>query len=93
MSIRRRTLMVIAAFAAFAAAVIIWAPTVGTTSISLARAFDRRVPWDANIDAQIFFVARLPRAGAWMLQVKRFFALVMLGVAEYYLIEMGKLLF
>lgn len=38
-------------------------------------------------------VARLPRAGAWMLQVKRFFALVMLGVAEYYLIEMGKLLF
>jgi len=26
-------------------------------------------------------------------QVKRFFALVMLGVAEYYLIEMGKLLF
>jgi len=38
-------------------------------------------------------VARLPRAGAWMVQVKRFFALVMLGVAEYYLIEMGKLLF
>lgn len=38
-------------------------------------------------------VVRLPRAGAWMVQVKRFFALVMLGVAEYYLIEMGKLLF
>jgi thiol:disulfide interchange protein DsbD len=38
-------------------------------------------------------IARLPRAGAWMVQVKRFFALVMLGVAEYYLIEMGKLLF
>ncbi|MFM8567663.1 MAG: cytochrome c biogenesis protein CcdA [Gemmatimonadota bacterium] len=38
-------------------------------------------------------VARLPRAGAWMLWVKRFFALAMLGVAEYYLIEMGKLLF
>lgn len=38
-------------------------------------------------------VARLPRAGAWMLWVKRLFALAMLGVAEYYLIEMGKLLF
>ena len=38
-------------------------------------------------------VARLPRAGAWMLWVKRHFALAMLGVAEYYLIEMGKLLF
>lgn len=38
-------------------------------------------------------VARLPRAGAWMLWVKRFFALAMIGVAEYYLIEMGKLLF
>ena len=37
-------------------------------------------------------VSRLPRAGVWMLWVKRLFALIMLGVAEYYLIEMGKLL-
>ena len=37
-------------------------------------------------------VARLPRAGAWMVWVKRGFALVMLGVAEYYLIQMGKLI-
>ena len=35
-------------------------------------------------------VARLPRAGSWMLWVKRAFALVMLGVAEYYLIKMGQ---
>jgi thiol:disulfide interchange protein DsbD len=34
-------------------------------------------------------LVRLPRAGAWMLWVKRGFALVMLGVAEYYLITMG----
>ena len=34
----------------------------------------------------------LPRAGAWMLWVKRGFALVMLGAAEYYLIRMGQLL-
>ena len=37
-------------------------------------------------------VSRLPRAGAWMVWVKRVFALLMLGVAEWYLIEMGKLL-
>lgn len=37
-------------------------------------------------------VSRLPRAGVWMVWVKRFFALLMLGVAEWYLIEMGKLL-
>jgi thiol:disulfide interchange protein DsbD len=36
--------------------------------------------------------ARLPRAGAWMRNVKRLFALVMLGVAEYYLITTGQLL-
>jgi thiol:disulfide interchange protein DsbD len=38
-------------------------------------------------------LSRLPRAGMWMVWVKRGFALVMLGVAEYYLIEMGKLMF
>lgn len=37
-------------------------------------------------------LARLPRAGAWMVWVKRAFAILMLAVAEYYLIEMGKLL-
>jgi thiol:disulfide interchange protein DsbD len=34
---------------------------------------------------------RLPRAGPWMLWVKRGFAVVMFGVAEYYLIQMGTL--
>jgi thiol:disulfide interchange protein DsbD len=38
-------------------------------------------------------VTRLPRAGQWMVWVKRGFGIVMLGVAEYYLIQMGKLLF
>ncbi|MCC7052448.1 MAG: sulfite exporter TauE/SafE family protein [Gemmatimonadaceae bacterium] len=37
--------------------------------------------------------SRLPRSGAWMLWVKRVFAVLMIGVAEYYLVEMGKLLF
>jgi len=37
-------------------------------------------------------VVRLPRAGAWMVWVKRGFAIVMFGVAEYYLVQMGTLL-
>ena len=37
------------------------APTVGSTPICLARAFDTSIPWADNVDAQIFFVARLPR--------------------------------
>jgi thiol:disulfide interchange protein DsbD len=37
-------------------------------------------------------LARLPRAGEWMVWVKRIFALIMLGVAEYYLVQMGQLL-
>lgn len=37
-------------------------------------------------------VARLPKAGEWMVWVKRIFALIMLAVAEYYLVQMGLLL-
>jgi thiol:disulfide interchange protein DsbD len=37
-------------------------------------------------------VARIPRAGLWMVWVKRFFALLMIGVAEYYLVKMGQLI-
>ena len=37
------------------------APLVGSTGISLRRVFDPAVPYAENIDAQIFFVARLPR--------------------------------
>jgi ABC-type Fe3+-siderophore transport system permease subunit len=61
MTIRRRMLIVILSFTAFAALVLLWAPTIGSTSISLRRAFDTTVPASENVDAQIFFVARLPR--------------------------------
>jgi thiol:disulfide interchange protein DsbD len=37
-------------------------------------------------------LARLPRAGAWMVWVKRIFALLMLVMAEYYLVKMGQLI-
>lgn len=37
-------------------------------------------------------LSRLPKAGQWMNWVKKGFGVLMLGVAQYYLIEMGKLL-
>lgn len=37
-------------------------------------------------------LSRLPRAGMWMVRVKKLFGIVMLGVAEYYLVKMGQLL-
>ena len=35
-------------------------------------------------------VSRLPKAGAWMLWVKRLFALLMIAAAEYYLVKAGQ---
>jgi thiol:disulfide interchange protein DsbD len=35
-------------------------------------------------------LSSLPRAGMWMVWVKRLFALTMLGAAEYYLIKTGQ---
>jgi len=35
-------------------------------------------------------IARLPRAGTWMLWIKRLFALLMLGAAQYYLLKAGQ---
>ena len=61
MNIRRRIATVVLVFFVFAVAVLVFTPTVGSTPISLAKAFDRSIAWNANVDAQIFFVARLPR--------------------------------
>lgn len=36
---------------------------------------------------------RLPAPGPWMVRVKQAFAVVLVGVAEYYLVQMGLLLF
>jgi len=57
----RRLWTVLPLVVAAAAAALLLAPIVGSTPISLARAFDRSIPWADNVDAQIFFVARLPR--------------------------------
>lgn len=46
---------------ALTALTLLAAPMIGSTSISLSHVFDRTTPWADNLDAQIFFVARLPR--------------------------------
>jgi iron complex transport system permease protein len=65
-SVRSRLRMAVLVFGTMAAAACLIAPLVGTTSISLARVFDRSIPFADNLDAQIFFIARMPRvlAGA-----------------------------
>jgi iron complex transport system permease protein len=64
--LRARLAVTLAGFGGLALAACVLAPLVGSTPISLARAFDRTIPFADNVDAQIFFVARLPRvlAGA-----------------------------
>jgi thiol:disulfide interchange protein DsbD len=37
-------------------------------------------------------LATLPKAGVWMLWIKRVLAAIMIAVAEYYLMQMGQLL-
>ena len=65
-SIRIRLAITVLVYGAVALVVCLLAPLVGSTSISLPRAFDRSIPFADNVDAQIFFVARMPRvlAGA-----------------------------
>jgi iron complex transport system permease protein len=66
MTAATRFWMIIPVFGLFTALVILVAPTLGSTPISLTRVFDPQIPWAENVDAQIFFIARLPRvlAGA-----------------------------
>jgi iron complex transport system permease protein len=62
----RRLAGTLLGFGLLAAAAILLAPLIGSTHISLRRALDRSVPFAQNVDAQIFFIARVPRtlAGA-----------------------------
>jgi ABC-type Fe3+-siderophore transport system permease subunit len=65
-SLGRRLAVTVIGFGLLAVTAVLTAPLVGSTSISLARAFDRHIAFAENVDAQIFFIARLPRtlAGA-----------------------------
>ena len=66
MTLQGRFARTVIGFGTLAAVTILLAPTVGPTPISLERVFSRSIPFADNTDAQIFFIARLPRtlAGA-----------------------------
>jgi len=59
--VRRRLFATIATFGVVTVFVCLLAPLVGSTSIRLSRVLDRTIPFADNVDAQVFFVARLPR--------------------------------
>jgi len=63
-SIRARLATTLTGFGLVAIATCLLAPLVGSAPISLARVFDRSIPFAENVDAQIFFVARMPRVFA-----------------------------
>jgi iron complex transport system permease protein len=67
MSIARRIATTWLLFGMAAVIVCLLAPLVGSTSISLWRVFDTSIPFGENADAQIFFIARLPRVLAGVL--------------------------
>jgi iron complex transport system permease protein len=60
-TVRSRLAWTLAGFGVLAFAAILLAPLAGGTSISLRHVFDRSQPYAENVDAQIFFIARLPR--------------------------------
>ena len=59
--VRSRVFWTLVGFGALTLLACLLAPLVGSTRISLAAVFDRTIPYAENIDAQIFFVSRLPR--------------------------------
>jgi ABC-type Fe3+-siderophore transport system permease subunit len=66
-SIRGRIVTAVLTFGGGALLTILVAPLIGSTPISLRRAWDWSVPFSDNPDAQIFFIARLPRTLAGVL--------------------------
>jgi len=62
--IRARLTLTLVGFGLLALVTCLLAPLVGSAQISLARVFDRSIPFSDNVDAQIFFVARMPRVFA-----------------------------
>ena len=59
--LRTRFLWTVLGFGLLTVLALLLAPTIGSTPIRLAEVFSRSKPYADNIDAQIFFVARVPR--------------------------------
>jgi iron complex transport system permease protein len=60
-TIRTRLIVSTTGFGLLLLVALAVAPLLGSTPVSLARVFDRSIPFADNTDAQIFFIARLPR--------------------------------
>jgi thiol:disulfide interchange protein DsbD len=77
------------------AAVLTWVGTTRSATLGFLYLFVFSLGMSALLVVVGLFagtVSALPKAGPWMLWVKRLFAIIMIGVAEYYLIQMGQLL-
>lgn len=59
--LKRGVPVIAACFIAMVVAIVA-APFIGSTSIQFGRVFSSSIPYADNVDAQIFFIARLPRA-------------------------------
>ena len=60
--LRRRVWLVQLGFGVLAVFACLTAPLVGSTAINFRQVFDPTIPFAENVDAQIFFILRLPRA-------------------------------
>lgn len=76
------------------AAVLTWVTTTQSAGLGFAYLFSFSVGMCALlvlVGLSSGLAARLPRAGVWMVWVKRGFAIMMIGTSQYYLIQAGKL--
>jgi len=76
------------------AAVLTWVTTTQSAALGFAYLFSFSLGMCALlvvVGLSSGLAARLPRAGVWMVWVKRAFAILMIAVAEYYLIQAGRL--
>jgi cytochrome c-type biogenesis protein len=78
------------------AAVLTWVSTTGSAALGFLYLFTFSIGMCTLlvvVGLSAGAISRLPRAGTWMLWVKRGFACIMLGMAEYYLVKMGQVYF
>lgn len=76
------------------AAVLTWVTTTQSAALGFAYLFSFSIGMCSLlvlIGLSTGLAARLPKAGVWMMWVKRGFAVMMIGASQYYLIQAGKL--
>lgn len=77
------------------AAVLTWVSTTGSAMLGFIYLFVFSLGMTALLVAVGLFsgtLARLPRSGRWLLWIKRLAGVIMIGVAQYYFIQMGRVL-